>query len=161
MIGCLVSVSRLPRERASQRSVLALSLPSSSPQRPPHPPRHRAQRPRLAPSLTGMASIQQNYSIPVTFPTGVPSSIRSIPILSSFATDQDTLTTWLFTSLAVVTSLLALEQGVYRYKKGNLPGSTWTIPVIGKFLDSMHPTLENYKKQWASGALSAVSVFNM
>lgn len=34
MIGCLVSVSRLPREHP-QRSVLALSLPSSSPRRPP------------------------------------------------------------------------------------------------------------------------------
>ena len=26
---------------------------------------------------------------------------------------------------------------------------------------TVDPTLENYKKQWASGALSAVSVFNM
>lgn len=66
-------------------------------------------------------------------------------------------------SCASVGSLtcLSLPQVVYRSKKAHLPGARWTIPVIGKFADSMNPRLENYKKQWASGALSAVSVFNM
>lgn len=54
-----------------------------------------------------------------------------------------------------------LEQTVYRYKKRHLPGAAWTIPIIGKFADSVSPTLENYMKQWLSGPLSAVSVFNM
>ena len=58
-------------------------------------------------------------------------------------------------------SLLILEQSVYRYKKGNLPGDKWTIPVIGKFINSLYPSLENYMKQWDMGALSALSVFNM
>ncbi len=46
-------------------------------------------------------------------------------------------------------------------KKKNLPGDSWTIPVIAKFADSMKPTMEEYMKQWNSGALSALSVFNM
>lgn len=69
--------------------------------------------------------------------------------------------TWLYTTLVVITTFLILEQTVYRSKKRHLPGSKWTIPIIGKFADSLHPTLENYEKQWDSGALSALSVFNM
>lgn len=68
---------------------------------------------------------------------------------------------WLYTTVVILLSLLAVEQAVYRYKKRHLPGATWTIPVIGKFADSVNPTIEGYKKQWDSGALSAVSVFNM
>lgn len=33
--------------------------------------------------------------------------------------------------------------------------------MIGAFADSLNPTLENYKRQWYSGALSCVSVFNI
>ena len=69
--------------------------------------------------------------------------------------------TWFYTTAAIVASLLLLEQVVYRYKKRHLPGDTWTIPLIGKFADSMSPSMEGYKKQWDSGALSAISVFNM
>lgn len=65
------------------------------------------------------------------------------------------------TILAVIGALLVLEQTVYRVKKKHLPGAKWTIPIIGKFADSLSPTLEGYKRQWDSGALSAVSVFNM
>ncbi|KAI0771005.1 cytochrome P450 sterol C22-desaturase [Trametes elegans] len=50
---------------------------------------------------------------------------------------------------------------IYRYKKRHLPGDKWTIPIIGKFADSMKPTMEGYMKQWNSGALSALSVFNI
>ncbi|KAG6891094.1 hypothetical protein C0995_014184 [Termitomyces sp. Mi166 len=74
---------------------------------------------------------------------------------------QATSATWLWTTLVILASLLILEQTVYRYKKRHLPGAAWTIPIIGKFADSMHPTMENYKKQWDSGALSAISVFNI
>jgi C-22 sterol desaturase len=66
-----------------------------------------------------------------------------------------------FTTAAVVLALLILEQAVYRSKKASLPGARWTIPIIGKFADSLNPTLEGYKKQWAMGELSAISVFNM
>ena len=57
--------------------------------------------------------------------------------------------------------LLILEQSNYRSKKSWLPGDNWTVPIIGQFLNSLHPTLENYQKQWDMGPLSALSVFNM
>lgn len=66
-----------------------------------------------------------------------------------------------FTTAAVLLVLLILEQAIYRSKKASLPGARWTIPIIGKFADSVNPTLEGYKKQWAMGELSAISVFNM
>ncbi|KAF7378407.1 Cytochrome P450 [Mycena sanguinolenta] len=69
--------------------------------------------------------------------------------------------TWLYTTGAILFGLLVLEQTVYRAKKRHLPGDSWTIPIIGKFADSMKPTMESYKKQWDSGVLSAVSVFNI
>lgn len=69
--------------------------------------------------------------------------------------------TWIYTTVAIVIALLALEQSVYRYKKSHLPGAKWTIPIIGKFADSLNPTMEGYQRQWDSGALSAISVFNM
>ncbi|KDQ20436.1 hypothetical protein BOTBODRAFT_151125 [Botryobasidium botryosum FD-172 SS1] len=63
--------------------------------------------------------------------------------------------------VSVFIGLLVLEQFVYRQKKQGLPGDRWTIPLIGKFMDSMNPTLEGYKRQWDSGELSALSVFNI
>ena len=66
-----------------------------------------------------------------------------------------------FTVLALAVSLLAMEQVVYRVKKGGLPGPAWSIPLIGKFADSLHPTLEKYQEAWNSGSLSATSVFNI
>ncbi|KAF4623840.1 hypothetical protein D9613_002073 [Agrocybe pediades] len=66
-----------------------------------------------------------------------------------------------YTTAAILVSLLILEQAVYRYKKRHLPGAKWTIPIIGKFADSMSPSMEAYKRQWQSGDLSAVSVFNI
>ena len=68
---------------------------------------------------------------------------------------------WFYTTGAIVFGLLVLEQSVYRYKKRQLPGATWTIPLIGKFADSLKPTMEGYMAQWMSGPLSAISVFNM
>jgi len=94
---------------------------------------------------------------------------------------------WTTTILVLVATLLVVEQSVYRYKKAHLPGAKWTIPVIGKFAgvplslpawlagspllthafswteiltDSLAPTMEKYKKTWAT-PLAAVSVFNM
>ncbi|KAK8843391.1 hypothetical protein IAR55_007048 [Kwoniella newhampshirensis] len=80
--------------------------------------------------------------------------------LSSTKFSFDTKTTTA-TVLTVILSLLVLEQVVYRTKKAHLPGAKWTIPIIGKFADSLNPTLANYLAQWNSGPLSAVSVFNI
>lgn len=95
-----------------------------------------------------------------TIPSSTPSPLYNIPISSLFSSTSESAT-WLYTTLAIIITLLTLEQSVYRYKKRHLPGDTWTIPVIGKFADSLKPTLEGYMRQWNSGALSAVSVFNM
>jgi C-22 sterol desaturase len=87
----------------------------------------------------------------------VPSSTLSpVPAFVSTITWS-----WLYTTGAILLTLLALEQSVYRYKKRHLPGAKWKIPIIGKFADSLNPTLDGYKKTWDSGALSAISVFNM
>ncbi|KIJ38493.1 hypothetical protein M422DRAFT_33272 [Sphaerobolus stellatus SS14] len=96
------------------------------------------------------ASIPQSTDFPFQY----FSSTNLLPKISSSST-------WLYTALGIVASLLVLEQVNYRYKKGHLPGPKWTIPIIGKFADSLHPTLEGYQKQWDSGALSALSVFNI
>ena len=66
-----------------------------------------------------------------------------------------------FAVLAVIATSLALEQVMYRRKKAGLPGAPWTIPVIGKFADSLRPSLEKYQEGWNSGALSVASVFHI
>lgn len=64
------------------------------------------------------------------------------------------------TLLLLIVTALAIEQYVYRSKKRHLPGDSWTIPLIGRFADSLNPDIENYKRGWKF-PLSAVSVFNM
>jgi sterol 22-desaturase len=95
----------------------------------------------------------------------MPSSTASLfypsPSSSVLIFLRGTTSTWFYTTAAIVASLLLLEQIVYRYKKRHLPGASWTIPLVGKFAESVSPTMEGYKKQWDSGALSAISVFNM
>lgn len=82
------------------------------------------------------------------------SSTNFLPKFSSSST-------WLYSVLAVIATILIFEQINYRKKKAGLPGSKWTLPIIGKFADSLNPTLEGYINQWNSGALSALSVFHM
>lgn len=108
---------------------------------------------------TTMASYK-DHSSQASMPSSTSLPLYNIPISSVFSAAAGSAT-WLYTTLAIVASLLILEQSVYRYKKRHLPGASWTIPVIGKFADSMKPTMEGYMKQWKSGALSAISVFNM
>ena len=90
----------------------------------------------------------------------LPSSFASSPF-GKLASEPNTTGTFFYTSLAIVVTLLFVEQAIYRYKKQGLPGPKWTIPIIGKYADSLHPTMPKYLKQWQSGALSALSVFNM
>ncbi|KAF9015447.1 cytochrome P450 sterol C22-desaturase [Cyathus striatus] len=95
----------------------------------------------------------------------IPSSTSQPPLYSfslpSFLIPKGQSSSWLYTTFAIVASLLILEQAVYRIKKRHLPGDPLTIPLIGKFLNSLYPTMDGYKKQWDSGALSAISVFNI
>ena len=94
-------------------------------------------------------------------PSSTASPLYPSPSSSVLIFLYGTTSTWFYTTAAIVASLLLLEQIVYRYKKRHLPGASWTIPLVGKFADSMSPSMEGYKKQWDSGALSAISVFNM
>lgn len=110
--------------------------------------------------LNTMASALRDRSSSAVVPSITADVLDHISIPSFLSAPAGTAT-WLYTTIAIVFGLLALEQSVYRYKKRHLPGDNWTIPVIGKFADSMKPTMEGYLRQWNSGALSALSVFNM
>nr|GAT43641.1 cytochrome P450 [Mycena chlorophos] len=105
-----------------------------------------------------MAFFSAHKSAAAGIPTSTSSPLYSF---SNSFSGADGSVKWLYTTGAVLLGLLVLEQTVYRVKKRHLPGDQWTIPLIGKFADSMHPTMENYMKQWNSGVLSAVSVFNI
>ena len=48
----------------------------------------------------------------------------------------------------------------YVWQKGAIVGPPMKIPFMGPFLDSIYPKFSNYKRQWASGELSCVSVFH-
>ena len=98
------------------------------------------------------ATVPSSTAIPPLYSILIPSFL-TLPKAKEFSA--------LYTFATIIISLLVLEQAVYRYKKRHLPGAAWTIPLIGKFADSVTPTMEAYKRQWDAGALSAVSVFNM
>src|SRR5882762_744715 len=109
-----------------------------------------------------MASYFRGYSPSASMPSStVTPSLSGIQVPSFLKLTSGPTATWLYTTGAVFLALLILEQSLYRHKKQHLPGDKWTIPIIGKFADSMKPTMEGYMKQWNSGALSAISVFNM
>ncbi|KAI0318723.1 cytochrome P450 [Amylostereum chailletii] len=105
-----------------------------------------------------MATLKE-YTVSASIPSSTSPAL-SIPI-PSFLAASSFAASWIYTTAVIIFSLLALEQTVYRWKKQQLPGDRWTIPLIGKFADSLKPTMEGYMKQWNSGALSAISVFNI
>ncbi|KAH8587134.1 cytochrome P450 [Bisporella sp. PMI_857] len=53
-----------------------------------------------------------------------------------------------------------LSQAMYLRRKGSIAGPTFKIPFIGPFIRAIYPKFEAYEAQWASGALSCVSVFH-
>ena len=106
-----------------------------------------------------MASLLRHFTYSVA-PTPLSTSISLADIPIPSLTNSKPVV-WFYTTVAIVGGLLVLEQSVYRFKKKHLPGDQWTLPIIGKFADSKKPTMEGYTKQWNSGALSAISVFNM
>lgn len=103
----------------------------------------------------------EHFSASVSMPSGASLTYLSSVQFPTLFSSASGAVTWTYTTFAIVLALLVLEQSIYRYKKRHLPGAKWTIPIIGKFADSVNPTMEGYMKQWNSGALSVVSVFNM
>ncbi|PQE27852.1 Cytochrome P450 protein [Rutstroemia sp. NJR-2017a BBW] len=63
----------------------------------------------------------------------------------------------------VVTFLLGViiyDQVMYIKRKGSIAGPAFKIPLMGPFLQALHPKFDSYLAQWASGPLSCVSVFH-
>lgn len=100
--------------------------------------------------------VTDHVSATIPASTSVPSFVSTTAAYEALSSHKI-----LVSVAAVILSILALEQAVYRSKKGRLPGSSWTIPIIGKFMDSMNPTMEGYISQWNKGPLSVLSVFHM
>ncbi len=88
-------------------------------------------------------------------------ALRLVDYLTLPSLKSSSWTSTATTVVVVIATMLVLEQWLYRSRKAHLPGPKWTIPVIGKFMDSLHPSLENYMAGWNSGPLSAASVFHM
>lgn len=49
---------------------------------------------------------------------------------------------------------------MYLKRKGSIAGPAFKIPLMGPFIQALHPKFEEYLAQWASGPLSCVSVFH-
>ena len=49
---------------------------------------------------------------------------------------------------------------MYIWRKGSIAGPPFKIPLMGPFIQALHPRFEAYLEQWASGPLSCVSVFH-
>lgn len=49
---------------------------------------------------------------------------------------------------------------MYIKRKGPIAGPPFKIPLMGPFLQALHPNFEAYLAQWANGPLSCVSVFH-
>ncbi|SCV72585.1 BQ2448_4122 [Microbotryum intermedium] len=94
-----------------------------------------------------MASMQPSAYI--TEPTH-----SSLPSLSSFSnpfsfnlfSSGSTTTSFWSTTIVLIASLLVAEQTWWRYRKGDLPGHKWQIPLIGQFAESLHPSMEAYMR---------------
>lgn len=48
----------------------------------------------------------------------------------------------------------------YLKQKGSISGPRFKTPLVGPFLQAIHPKWEGYIAQWASGPLSCVSIFH-
>jgi hypothetical protein len=55
---------------------------------------------------------------------------------------------------------LTLALVMYIKQKGPIAGPPFKVPLMGPFLQALHPKFEAYLAQWASGPLSCVSVFH-
>ncbi|KAI5475960.1 C-22 sterol desaturase [Pseudohyphozyma bogoriensis] len=92
---------------------------------------------------------------PPSFATSLP-SFADLPVYFGGLTNGQIASS----VLVLIVSLLILEQSVWRARRGKLAGHSWQIPIIGQFAESLHPSMEAYKRSWAN-PLSAVSVFNI
>ncbi|TNY20659.1 cytochrome P450 [Rhodotorula diobovata] len=108
-----------------------------------------------------MASTSPYVSAPASAPSQLVETLgkltASLPELPQVEWTYKTIAT---SVLAVVVTLLLAEQALWRSRKQTLPGHAWQIPVIGQFAESLNPSMEAYKRSWAT-PLASVSVFNI
>ena len=81
-----------------------------------------------------MAEVYNNASARLDSSPYAPSIVKTI---------LDSVNGWTLVLTALIV-LLAAEQWRYRVRKGTAAGPAWTIPLMGSFLDSMHPTFQGY-----------------
>jgi C-22 sterol desaturase len=55
---------------------------------------------------------------------------------------------------------LTMDSVMYIKRKGSIAGPAFKIPLMGPFIQALHPKFDSYLAQWASGPLSCVSVFH-
>ncbi|KAK2882369.1 hypothetical protein FQN49_000424 [Arthroderma sp. PD_2] len=67
--------------------------------------------------------------------------------------------TWQYV-VAVLLGVVFYDQATYIMKKGPIAGPPFKVPLMGPFVQALHPKFESYLAQWASGPLSCVSVFH-
>ncbi|KAK2054786.1 cytochrome P450, partial [Colletotrichum caudatum] len=67
--------------------------------------------------------------------------------------------TWQYV-LTFLLGVVVYDQAMYLKRKGSIAGPTFKIPLMGPFIQALHPKFEQYLAQWASGPLSCVSVFH-
>ena len=62
--------------------------------------------------------------------------------------------------LAGYSHVLIARQAMYIKRKGSIAGPAFKIPLMGPFIQALHPKFDADLAQWASGPLSCVSVFH-
>ncbi|KAE9569559.1 Cytochrome P450 61 [Colletotrichum fructicola] len=67
--------------------------------------------------------------------------------------------TWQYV-VTILLGAVVYDQVMYLKRKGSIAGPTFKIPIMGPFLQAIHPKFDEYLAQWASGPLSCVSVFH-
>ncbi|RAL11184.1 cytochrome P450 [Aspergillus homomorphus CBS 101889] len=96
-----------------------------------------------------MADIFNTTTAHLAQPSTWPSS--SLP-LSGWSTWQYIVT--------FILGVILYDQVMYLKRKGSIAGPMFKIPLMGPFLQAIHPKFDEYLAQWASGPLSCVSVFH-
>ncbi|KAL4787740.1 cytochrome P450, partial [Aspergillus varians] len=76
--------------------------------------------------------------------------------LSAFLTGW---ATWQYV-VTVLLGIVVYDQVMYLRRKGSIAGPAFKIPLMGPFIQALHPKFESYLEQWASGPLSCVSIFH-
>ncbi|KAJ5698999.1 cytochrome P450 [Penicillium macrosclerotiorum] len=67
--------------------------------------------------------------------------------------------TWQYLATFLL-GVVIYDQVMYIKRKGSIAGPSFKIPLIGPFIQALHPKFDEYLAQWASGPLSCVSVFH-